>query len=103
MIPYVDFHYGDKTSYRISNPKAEDILTHQSINILTSLMLTNNETEKVYTMHFPTEDVITVTYLTKTVDQYDRDNIDNHTIIIKTQDYLQARPPIELVRSLFKK
>ena len=104
MIPFIEFFYGMSTNYKITPDirKIKHILQQQSLDILTSLSLNKNEHTKTITNHFPTEDIITVTQLTRPEDKYCRDGVDNHTIILKTSDYLTAYPPLDLVGHLFK-
>ena len=104
MIPYTEFFYGSSTNFKLkpSSYTIKKTLHQQSLDILVSLTLNKNETSKTITKLFPTEDVITVTQLTRPLDTFGRDGIDNHTIILKTSDYLKQYPPLALVSHLFK-
>ena len=103
MIPFEEFRYGANTNYKLkSETNIKKTLKQQSLDTLTSLQLHNHDTHKRVTLHFPTEDVITVTNLTKQNDNFSRDGTNNHTIIIKITDYLKQYPPEKLVEPLFK-
>jgi len=92
------------TNYKITPDirKIKHTLLQQSLDTITGLSLDKNETTKTVTLHFSTEDLITVTQLTRPEDTYSRDGVDNHTIILKISDYLQYYPPINLISPLFK-
>ena len=102
MIPFEEFRYGADTNYKLkSETNIKQTLKQQSLDTLTSLRLSNNDTHKRVTLLFPTEDVITVTNLTKQNDSFGRDGTNNHTIIIKITDYLKQYPPEKMVEKLF--
>jgi hypothetical protein len=104
MIAYEEFSYGMSTNYKLTNARTiKQTLLQPSLDTLTGLTLNKNEDTKDVTLHFPTEDVITVTRLTRPEDEYSRDGVDNHTIIIKINDYLELYPPINAVAPLLKK
>ena len=79
----------------------DELLTKQSFNQLKALRLNHDEQETVIQMHFASEDLITVTYLKRTTDNYGRAGIINHTIIMRTSDYLSRFPPKHIVENYF--
>jgi len=109
MIPYEEFRYGASTNWRFkpSSDNVKQTLRQQSLDYLTSLMLKKDETEKTVTMNFPTEDLITVTVLTRNTDLYgNRNSQDNHTYLFRMSDYLdhykifERFPPSELIKEV---
>jgi len=79
----------------------DKLLTEQSFNQLKALRLNHDEPEAIIQMHFSSEDLVTVTYLKRTTDDYGRAGILNHTIIIKIADYLSCFPPKQIVQDCF--
>ena len=75
-----------------------DILTEQSYHNLLALRLPQGQKEATVQMMLPTEDVITISHLQRKVDNYGREGIWNHTIIMRISDYLNVYPPINLVK-----
>ena len=111
MIPYEEFKYGANTNYhfKASSENVKKTLLPQSLDTITNLRLDKNESHKTVTLHFPTEDLITITRLTRSADKYgNRDGLNNHTILIRISDYLQELrifelyPPINLVQNHFE-
>ena len=111
MIPYEEFRYGANTNYhfKASSENVKKTLLPQSLDTITNLRLDKNESHKTVTLHFPTEDLITITRLTRSVDNYgNRDGLNNHTILMRVSDYLAEHhifdvfPPINLVEGLFE-
>ena len=109
MIPYEDFYYGTSTKFNFkpSSPNIKKTLYPQTLDQLTGLRLKNGETTQTIVLHYPTEDIITVTKLSRAEDSYgNRDGQDNHTVIIKVSDYLkhygifEKFPPQETVKEL---
>lgn len=90
--------YGYKT---IKTDGVDTILSKQSFQQLKGLRLEPEQQSTIIQMHFQTEDAITVTLLQRTNDKYGRTGILNHTIIIKTADYLNHFPPSQLVKNHF--
>ena len=105
LIPYLEFFYGMSTNYKIEPDvkKIKHTLLQQSLDRIIGLSLDKNEDTKTITLHFPTDDMITITQLTRPEDVYCRDGVDNHTIILKTSDYINHYPPINLVKHLLEK
>ena len=103
MIAYEWFKYGASTNYKFiaSNPQLKKSFTSQSLETLTNMRLNNNDTHKTVTLLFKTEDLVTVSNLTKCNDGFGRTGINNHTIVMKIHDYLAYFPPSELVKGLF--
>jgi len=79
----------------------DKLLTKQSFNQLKGLRLNHDEQTTVIQMHFSSEDIITVTHLQRTTDNYGRAGIINHTIIMRTSDYLSHFPPKQIVENYF--
>lgn len=77
------------------------MLTQQSLELLTGLSLPRDVNEQVIQHHFSTEDVITVTKLTRVLDEFDRPTVNNKTIIIRVADYLNQFSPAEAVKDLW--
>ena len=103
MIPHEWFRYGADTNYKLkASTNIKNLLKQQSLDALINLRIPNNDTHKQYTFLLKTEDVITVTQLTKPSDSFGRDGLNNHTIILRIPDYLKVYPPYELVKGLFK-
>ena len=104
MIPYEEFRYGlvnGSIKFQPSSPQVKKLLNQQSLDKLIGLRLPKNTDSNFTQLHFSTEDLITVTSLTKAEDSYGRTSTDNHTVIIKISDYLNVYPPLELVKNLF--
>jgi hypothetical protein len=96
--PYEEFYYGTTTAFKFkpSSKNVKQLLQPQSLEQLTNLRLKNGEQTRDITLHFSTEDLITVTRLTRTTDPYgSRDGQDNHTIILKLSDYLEYHKVFE--------
>ena len=80
------------------------MLRAQSLDYLTSLTIRRDQTCSTTQNYFPTEDLLTFTHLYRSQDSYGRPIENNHTIIVKVQDYLNAYPPqMSIVQSLFEK
>jgi len=95
-IPHESFTYGlenGSIKFTPSSPEVKKMLKQQSLDYLTNLTLPRTLDEAIIEQHFPTEDVITVTKLTRTMDDFDRPMVNNKTVIIKISDYLKMFPP----------
>lgn len=82
---------GYKTFY---SDKAKEQLKKESLEKLKNLRLKKGQSNDVVTMHFPSEDIITRSYLQTTNDVYGREGIINHTVIMRTSDFLQEFPEV---------
>lgn len=98
-IPHEQFTYGLKgNSYKFQpTDKVKKLLHPQSLRTLTGLTLQRNQKRAVIEKWFPTENVATVTVLTRELDDYPRSIVVNHTYIFKIEDYLSFFPPSKLL------
>ena len=107
MIPYEEFYYGltnGSIKLKFTNPEAKKMLKQRSLEYLTSYQLQRQEHERWERQYLPTEDLLTFTHLYRSQDSYGRPIENNHTIIVKVQDYLNAYPPsMSIVQQLFNK
>jgi len=98
-IPHESFTF---PPYKPSSNQIRTLLKPQSLEYLTSLTLPRNTDEDTIETRFPTEDVVTVTRLTRGLDSFKRPLILNKTVIIQLDDYLRAYPPKNLVKGLLR-
>lgn len=82
---------GYKTVY---SSKVKELLPKESLMKLLNLGLKKDEANDVVTMHFPSEGVVTRSYIQKTNDVYGRNGWINHTVIMKTDDFLKVHPEV---------
>ena len=78
---------------------AKKLLTKQSLEQLKSLGLKKGQLSDVVTMHFSSEGVVTRSYLQLANDVYGRSGVVNHTILIRTADFINEFP--EALNALF--
>lgn len=82
---------GYKTVY---TSQAKKLLKKESIEQLQNLRLKKGQTTDTVTLHFPSEDVITRSYLQLTNDVHGRTGIINHTLIMRTTDFFHEFPEV---------
>lgn len=82
---------GYKTVY---SPGAKKLLKKESLEILRNLRLKKGLLADVVTMHFPSEDVVTRSYLTASNDDYGRDGWVNRTFVLSISEFFHAFPEV---------
>lgn len=97
MIVLERFIYGlfNNTGYKaIYSPQAKKLLTKEALEELKKMQLQKGQSSATVTVHWPSEDVVTRSYLQATKDVYGRDGILNHTVILRTSDFFQEFPQV---------
>jgi hypothetical protein len=95
MIQCEHFIYGifPKVGYKlVKSSKADKLLSEENFQLLMDLGKRIN-TEGVVQLWFPTEKTLTATYLCPSSDEYGRQGMWNHTILLNIDDYLKLKPP----------
>jgi len=81
-------------------PNASKLLSKQNLQYL--YHVGDNAEQEVYLqIWFPTENVLAVTYIRPVRDEYTRDGVWNHTILLPITDYLQLSQPITVLAPHF--
>jgi len=94
----------DGNSYKlVTSPNTKRWLKPESLSTLCNLRLNSTKQSDIIQLHFPTEDIISVSHLKRTQDQYGRVGHINHTILIRITDYLTTHPPLSLVKDQLDK
>jgi len=100
------FIYGlfNNAGYKaVYSPQAKKLLTKESLEKLQNLHLRKKRLTDIMTMQFPSEGVVTRSYLHATRDRYGREGIINHTVILKVSEFFQEFPEVlETAFSLIK-
>lgn len=97
MIVLERFIYGlfKNTGYKtIYTSQVKKILKKESLEKLKNLRLKKGQSTDTVTIHFPSQNIITRSYLQSTRDIHGREGILNHTVIMKTTDFFQEFPDV---------
>jgi len=84
----------------IYSDHAKEFLTKQSLEQLKDLRLKKGQLSDTVTMHFPSEGVVTRSFLQSTNDVYGRNGVVNHTVLVRTADFINEFP--EALNPIFK-
>ena len=95
MIQCEHFVYGifPKVGYKlVKTSKADKLLSEENFQGVMDLGKQIKK-EGIVELWFPTEKTLTATYLCPSSDEYGRNGMWNHTILISIGDYLKLKPP----------
>lgn len=94
MIECEHFVYGPfpNVGYKLIKSSGVDkLLTAERINYL--CRLTPNNKQRVVMAWLKEEDLVSISYIQKTQDDYGRTGVWNHTVLVKVRDFLSMVPP----------